>query len=191
MDSKLPFDDVSIFGIEDADVDCDLDESFSRAPTPTGVDERRLQAPWTNSKPGQLCSLPSHLLQQVQNDRDSQLCFNPLQQTRVRHPPGPMIPFDSLPFTQLVSPASNRYSCPVCLMEFADKRNFRHHYMVHSGEKPYACPHCPYRARQTGTLNKHVKLRHPDSTLLTTKIIKWRAGQIPTTKSCLNVVVLK
>jgi len=70
------------------------------------------------------------------------------------------VPFEQLPFSQLVSNITNRYTCPLCRMEFGDKSNFRHHYMVHSGEKPYACSYCPYRARQTGTLNKHMKYKH-------------------------------
>ncbi|XP_018023158.1 protein tramtrack, beta isoform isoform X30 [Hyalella azteca] len=67
--------------------------------------------------------------------------------------------FDDLPFMQLLTP-NNAYFCPVCQGEFFNRSNFRHHYMIHSGEKPYRCSYCPYRARQTGSLNKHIKLRH-------------------------------
>lgn len=71
-----------------------------------------------------------------------------------------VIPFDDLPFQDLLVLPSRFYRCPVCHMEFSDKRNFRHHYMVHSGEKPYACSFCPYRARQNGTLRNHIIVKH-------------------------------
>ena len=66
-----------------------------------------------------------------------------------------VVPFDALDLVK-----SNKYQCPVCAMEFIDKNRFRHHYMVHSGERPYACPMCPYRARQNGTLKQHIVVKH-------------------------------
>ncbi|XP_018023134.1 protein tramtrack, beta isoform isoform X7 [Hyalella azteca] len=83
----------------------------------------------------------------------------------LQSPDGSIVPFDALPFEQLTT-LSNRYSCPLCRLEFGDKRNFRHHYMVHSGERPYPCSFCSYKARQTGTLNKHIKLKHPEAAVL-------------------------
>ena len=31
---------------------------------------------------------------------------------------------------------------------------------THTGEKPFACPHCDYRAATKGTLNRHIKRLH-------------------------------
>lgn len=74
-----------------------------------------------------------------------------------------VLPFDDLDFS-LIKTGENLYSCPVCAMTFFDKRNFRHHYMVHSGEKPHGCPYCPYRARQKGTLKNHIISNHSSHT---------------------------
>ena len=65
-----------------------------------------------------------------------------------------------VPFEELNLVPSSVYHCPVCKMEFFNKARFRHHYMTHSGEKPYGCPHCPYRARQGGTLKHHILMKH-------------------------------
>ena len=73
---------------------------------------------------------------------------------------GTSIPnFEDLPFRQLVT-TKGAYFCPLCQGEFFNKTNFRHHYMRHSGEKPYKCSYCSHRSRQMGSLNKHIKLRH-------------------------------
>ncbi|XP_047740477.1 protein tramtrack, beta isoform isoform X5 [Hyalella azteca] len=72
---------------------------------------------------------------------------------------GGFVAFDDLPFSELLLP-NHFYRCPVCSLSFSDKRNFRHHYMTHSGEKPHACHLCSYRARQKGTLKNHILTRH-------------------------------
>lgn len=65
-----------------------------------------------------------------------------------------------VPFEQLQLLPSKTYLCPICGMDFIDKARFRHHYMVHSGEKPYGCPMCSYRARQNSTLKQHMIVKH-------------------------------
>ena len=76
---------------------------------------------------------------------------------------GPINP-GVVPFNELHNvkfrPQGSQYKCPLCPKEFSDKNNFRHHYMIHSGEKPYACKYCPYRARQVGNLNMHIRFKH-------------------------------
>lgn len=69
------------------------------------------------------------------------------------------VPFEELPIINATG-LNMKYSCVVCRMEFADRGRYRHHYMIHTGEKPYACLTCPYRARQVGCLNRHIKQRH-------------------------------
>lgn len=71
----------------------------------------------------------------------------------------PFVPFNELPRLQPQQP-NMKYACPVCRKEFYDKKDFRYHYMVHTGEKPNVCPFCPYRARQKSALRCHMKARH-------------------------------
>ena len=72
----------------------------------------------------------------------------------------------AVPFDELNLVPSSVYKCPVCQQDFYDKAKFRQHYMVHSGEKPYSCPYCEYRARQKNALKKHVVNKHFDKPLL-------------------------
>lgn len=51
--------------------------------------------------------------------------------------------------------------CPVCCKEVkGDKQDFKRHYMTHTGERPFACNFCQYRACHKSNLLKHVKRQH-------------------------------
>ena len=68
-------------------------------------------------------------------------------------------PFAELNMAEVMT--SNRtFQCPVCGRQLADKYMFRRHYMIHTGEKPYACPACPYRTIQKGDLKFHLIRKH-------------------------------
>ena len=50
--------------------------------------------------------------------------------------------------------------CPVCGKVISRRDNLRVHMRTHTGEKPYACPHCPHRSKTGGNLRKHVRSIH-------------------------------
>lgn len=71
----------------------------------------------------------------------------------------PIIPFDQLNMDDVYT-LDRCFKCPVCHKILADKYMFRRHYMIHTGEKPYACTVCPYRTIQKGDLKFHMIRRH-------------------------------
>lgn len=64
------------------------------------------------------------------------------------------------PFESLNLVKGSAYSCPVCGVTFQNKTKFRTHYMIHTGEKPFQCPHCSYKCRQNYSLQMHIKNQH-------------------------------
>ena len=54
------------------------------------------------------------------------------------------------------------YECTYCLKTFDHKNNFIKHERTHTGEKPYACTVCPYRATQAVHLRRHVTKWHSE-----------------------------
>lgn len=55
-------------------------------------------------------------------------------------------------------------TCPVCGKGFNHKNNYLKHYRTHTGEKPYKCTLCPYRAAQKVHLQHHIMRIHSDKT---------------------------
>ena len=54
-------------------------------------------------------------------------------------------------------------TCSVCGKVFGPKvhsTGIEAHMRVHTGEKPFACPHCKYRSNQKGNLKIHIKSQH-------------------------------
>lgn len=67
-------------------------------------------------------------------------------------------------FSSAISPvlptSQAHYSCPWCYREFSKSSNLKRHILTHTGEKPYACPICPYRAVQKVQVVQHLKSKH-------------------------------
>ena len=58
--------------------------------------------------------------------------------------------------------AGSSHACNICGREFNRLDNLRKHELIHTGQKPYSCPHCPYRAVLKGNVTKHIQARHAE-----------------------------
>lgn len=72
-----------------------------------------------------------------------------------------LTPVSQLDLSQLLT-ETRLYRCPVCDRESRSKVEFVRHYMTHSGEKPFCCAHCAYKATRKYTLLRHIKTLHPE-----------------------------
>ncbi len=52
--------------------------------------------------------------------------------------------------------------CDICGKGFGLRKRLLDHRLIHTGEKPYACNHCDYRASKKGNLDAHKVDRHGD-----------------------------
>ncbi|KAF2363522.1 Zinc finger C2H2-type [Trinorchestia longiramus] len=63
---------------------------------------------------------------------------------------------DALPSTALL----RQWQCPYCSKLFIKKFNLLTHVRIHTGERPFACPHCSYRANHSSHLKTHILKVH-------------------------------
>lgn len=57
---------------------------------------------------------------------------------------------------------SQRFKCPYCPdATFGNSSNFKRHLNLHSGLRPYKCPHCQYAATRKEHLCYHLARKHP------------------------------
>lgn len=53
--------------------------------------------------------------------------------------------------------------CPHCNKTFSGhgrQQLYERHVIVHTGEKPFVCLHCQYRANQLSNLRRHIRMQH-------------------------------
>lgn len=65
-----------------------------------------------------------------------------------------------MPNDMMLRIGSGDYACGYCGKNFVAPAFLRRHIRSHTGEKPFKCPHCDFRATQKGNLNSHIINRH-------------------------------
>ena len=82
----------------------------------------------------------------------------------------PDSPDESLPigavsyatFKATMDCGSKTYFCLICnSTKTGCYSDYLRHHLVHTGEKPFACPYCSFKSKLVGNLKKHISRKHP------------------------------
>ncbi|MPC19287.1 Zinc finger protein 775 [Portunus trituberculatus] len=55
---------------------------------------------------------------------------------------------------------SKFFQCPLCPKSYDYRGSLDIHMRTHTGDAPFACPHCPLRTKDRSNLRRHIKRRH-------------------------------
>lgn len=55
---------------------------------------------------------------------------------------------------------SKFFQCPLCPKSYDYRGSLDIHMRTHTGDAPFACPHCPLRTKDKSNLRRHIKRRH-------------------------------
>lgn len=80
-------------------------------------------------------------------------------------PTGHPLPHQQLTTSSLpeLSSLTRSHACPFCSKKFYGSVDLERHKRTHTGEKPFACNFCSYRATQLGNLQRHIKSKHQNA----------------------------
>lgn len=69
-------------------------------------------------------------------------------------------PYSSAYSREPVQDAERPFVCDLCNRCFKLRHHLTEHSVVHSSEKPYKCPLCPYRSKRSKETRNHVRMKH-------------------------------
>ena len=77
---------------------------------------------------------------------------------------------------------NRQHRCPYCekVMK-GSMSNFRYHLLTHTGERPFCCPHCDYRAAVRHNVRSHIIHKHADCLWACATLIVTTGRQCDTT----------